>query len=108
MLGAQEGVLRPGKSELGRHVSETIYIRRPTMSNTQQIVEVRIRFLNWLALACLAFLLIATAAHSQLTSGTILGTVTDTSGAALGGAKVTATNVDTGFIRTTIADSAGN
>src|SRR5262245_8441917 len=78
------------------------------MSNTQQIVEVRIRFLNWLALACLAFLLIATSAYSQLTSGTILGTVTDTSGAALARARVTATNADTGFTRTTIADNAGN
>jgi len=37
---------------------------------------------------------------AQITSGTILGTITDPSGAAIPGASVTATNVDTGFERT--------
>ncbi len=78
------------------------------MTNTRQMVEVQVRFLNWLLLAFSAFLLIATSAHSQLTGGTILGTVTDASGAAVTGAKVTAANVDTGFTRTTTADNAGN
>jgi outer membrane receptor protein involved in Fe transport len=78
------------------------------MTNTRQVIEVQIRFLNWLVLGCLAFLLIVTVAHSQLTGGTILGAVTDESGAAVTGAKVTATNVDTGFTRTTTADNAGN
>jgi Carboxypeptidase regulatory-like domain/TonB-dependent Receptor Plug Domain len=45
---------------------------------------------------------------AQITTGTILGTVSDASGAVLPGAAVTATNLDTGLVRTTITDEAGN
>ena len=43
----------------------------------------------------------ATPASAQTFRGTILGTVTDTSGAAILNAKVTAHNVDTGVDRST-------
>lgn len=46
--------------------------------------------------------------RAQFTAGTILGTVTDPSGAAMPGATVTATNLDTGFVRTAQTDPAGN
>jgi hypothetical protein len=46
--------------------------------------------------------------RAQLTSGTILGTVTDPSGAAIPAATVTATNVETGFVRTVQTNNAGD
>src|SRR5947208_83677 len=82
------------------------YSRRLTMTSKPRIGRRPLGFLDWFVLAL--FSLIATSAYSQLTSGTILGTVTDASGAVLGGAKVIATNLDTGFTRTVTADSAGN
>jgi len=39
--------------------------------------------------------------------GSIVGTVTDPSGAVLGGAKITATEIGTGASRTTTADAQG-
>ena len=44
---------------------------------------------------------------AQLTTGTILGTVKDQSEAVLPGATVTATNVETGIVRTTTSGSRG-
>ena len=52
-------------------------------------------------------LLIATPAAAQVTSGTILGTVTDGTGAILPGATVAATNNDTGFVRGMTTDVSG-
>ncbi len=40
--------------------------------------------------------------------GAVLGAVTDQSGAVVPGAKVTVTNLDTGFAKTDLTDSAGN
>jgi Carboxypeptidase regulatory-like domain/TonB dependent receptor len=50
---------------------------------------------------------IATISSAQVTTGTFLGFVTDASGAALGGAKVTATNEATGLTRNVTANSSG-
>jgi hypothetical protein len=50
---------------------------------------------------------LAPAASAQVTSATIVGTVSDASGAALPGATVTARNVDTGFNRTVPANDVG-
>jgi hypothetical protein len=61
---------------------------------------------------CLSFvlplLLFSLRAYSQTTSTTILGTVTDTSGAAIAGAKVTTTNVNTGIKREDKTSEAGD
>ncbi|HTZ75500.1 MAG TPA: carboxypeptidase regulatory-like domain-containing protein [Candidatus Aquilonibacter sp.] len=59
---------------------------------------VRIAWL--LALAVIVFL-VARPAAAQTFRGTILGTVTDTTGAAIVGATVEIQNVDTGLVRTT-------
>jgi hypothetical protein len=45
--------------------------------------------------------------HAQLSTGDILGNVTDTSGAALSGAKVTAVNTQTHDAHTVTTDSTG-
>jgi hypothetical protein len=56
----------------------------------------------------LLFLLSMTSgASAQQTTGTIVGTVADQTGAVVSGATVKATNVDTGFTRTATANSFG-
>lgn len=47
------------------------------------------------------------AADAQVTSAAVVGTITDTSGAALPGATVTARNVDTGFVRAVPTNESG-
>src|SRR6188768_1217648 len=60
-----------------------------------------------LLLAVLVASPLVSLAHAQVTSATIIGTVTDSSGAALPGASVTARNVDTGFNRTVPSNEDG-
>jgi len=55
-----------------------------------------------------ALLLFAAGAFAQSTLGTILGTVTDASGAVVVGATVTITNTDEGTARTLNTDNDGN
>jgi len=55
-----------------------------------------------------ALLLFATGASAQSTLDTILGTVTDSSGAVIVGATVTITNTDEGTARTSTTDANGN
>jgi hypothetical protein len=57
--------------------------------------------------ALLLLLPLVSISHAQVTSATIVGTVTDSSGAALPGATVTARNVDTGFNRTVPSNEDG-
>ncbi len=56
---------------------------------------------------CLACCLIAAPLWGQTNSGSLQGTVTDPSGAALAGATVTARNMDTGLAITTVTTEAG-
>src|SRR4051794_20257328 len=53
-------------------------------------------------------LLLAAPAFSQTDRGTITGTVTDPAGAAVAGAKVTATDITTNEIRETTTTGEGN
>lgn len=57
--------------------------------------------------ALVMVLVCASGARAQNETGTILGTATDSSGAALVGAKVTATNGGTNVSQSTVADTAG-
>lgn len=56
---------------------------------------------------CASALLFATGAYGQAVSGTLLGTVTDQSGATIPGARVTLTEQNTGVTRATDATTAG-
>ncbi|HEY8147664.1 MAG TPA: carboxypeptidase regulatory-like domain-containing protein, partial [Vicinamibacteria bacterium] len=59
------------------------------------------------AFICCVLLLLATSAQAQVATGTILGNVKDSSGAAVPGASVTATNLGTQFSRTATTDASG-
>ncbi|MFB3922961.1 MAG: TonB-dependent receptor domain-containing protein [Terriglobia bacterium] len=59
-------------------------------------------------LGLLILLGVCSLAWAQFTSGTILGTISDPSAAAVPGAQVTATNLDTGFVRTVETSQAGD
>lgn len=64
------------------------------------------RILSVLVIAALGFAL--PSAFAQGTSGSLSGLVTDPSGAALVGASVTLTNVDTDYVQTTKTDKTGS
>ncbi len=65
------------------------------------------RFFLGLSLGVLMLLVSATAV-AQTSTATILGTVTDNSGAVIVGAQITATNTATGFTRSAASDKAGS
>lgn len=59
------------------------------------------------AVLLLAGIISLPAAHAQSVYGTIVGSVRDTSGAALPSVTITVTNTGTGLVRTTITDAVG-
>ena len=59
------------------------------------------------ALSALA-LLFALSAYSQAVNGTLLGTVTDSSGAVIANAKVTATETNTSINHSAVTNESGN
>jgi hypothetical protein len=61
---------------------------------------------KWAAMA-MVLALAAGPARAQVSTGSILGAVTDASGAAVPGALVTATNIDTQFSRSVATDASG-
>ncbi|MEO5821171.1 MAG: carboxypeptidase-like regulatory domain-containing protein, partial [Vicinamibacteraceae bacterium] len=68
---------------------------------------VRLRQLLTACLIVLAPLSLARTASAQAVTGTILGTVSDSSGAVLPGVAVTVKQAETGFTRTLTSDSNG-
>src|SRR5450432_729029 len=69
--------------------------------NSKEIVRMRVRLLT-----CL--LLLTTALSAQTFRGTILGTVTDATGAVVSGAQVTVRNANTGLERVTLTSADGS
>ena len=67
-----------------------------------------VRWLMILGVAVLVLLAMGVAAGAQTFRGTILGTVTDSSGAAISGATVTIKNTDTGLVRTVTTSADGS
>ncbi len=55
----------------------------------------------------IAILVVALNAPAQYTTASLSGTVTDSTGAVLPEAKITARNVDTGFTQTVTSDASG-
>jgi hypothetical protein len=62
---------------------------------------------RWTGCVLVVLSTVVPAAEGQLTRGTISGTVTDSSGAVLPGARVTITNQDTGLVRSATASDDG-
>ena len=63
----------------------------------------------WVSLLALGILLVAARpAMGQAVNATLLGTVTDSSGAAVASAKVTITETNTGISRTSQTNDSGN
>src|ERR1700686_645567 len=64
---------------------------------------------RFLAIAALLMAIVfSVSTNAQTFRGTILGTVTDTSGAAVSGATVSVKNTGTGLLRTVTTDDDGN
>ena len=68
--------------------------------------------MKWLARSvrtiCVFALCLSPMLHAQLTTATLIGIVTDSTGAVVAGAKVTAVNVDTHFRSTVVSTSSGD
>ncbi len=60
-----------------------------------------------LFLAALLACLLSLPAYSQTTTGRILGTITDATGATVNGAVVTVTDVERGTVRTFTTETSG-
>ena len=70
-------------------------------------VQTRIDLLRVALWLVLGLVLSSPAAFGQ-GSASIVGTITDPSGAVIPNAKITITGVDTGFVRTTTTNTTGN
>jgi len=66
------------------------------------------KFLNFLLVAAVCFLLLPAAALAQFENGSIVGTVKDSSGAVISGATVTVTNIATGIVSTRTSNDSGD
>src|SRR5438128_3177192 len=82
-------------------------LRRFSMAHRRRLAATRLGVPCSL-LAALSLWVLAVPGHAQITSGTILGTVTDKTGAVVAGASIKATNLETGFTGTTRTDNDGN
>jgi hypothetical protein len=75
----------------------------------ESVMNRSIRSLLALLLLCLGFIVLRPATtQAQTFRGTILGTVTDSSGGAVAGASVTIKNLDTGLLRTVTTSDDGS
>jgi hypothetical protein len=76
------------------------------MINTARTMKL-LKRLSGIVIAMAALFFCATALHAQTVTGTITGIVTDSSGAIISGAAVTAHNLDTGVNSPTTTNSSG-
>jgi hypothetical protein len=77
--------------------------------NMRTLSKVASRRASWLAVVLLAVisLMTSTAVYAQSDNGSIVGTVTDTTGAVIPNAAITVTNVDTGLKFTSKSNDSG-
>ena len=66
------------------------------------------RILRWACALCALAIFAQVSAFAQAVTGTVLGTVTDASGAVVANAPITLTEVNTGVSRTTATNTSGN
>src|SRR3982750_4428263 len=64
-------------------------------------------YARWSVAGLLFFTGLAPVAEAQISTAAVVGTMTDSSGGAVGGVKVTATNIETGLIYTGETNSSG-
>src|SRR5579859_596519 len=77
------------------------------MKNQMNLSGASFQTILIVACALLLALSCATALQAQITTAALRGSVTDEQGAAIAGAEVTITNVDTGFTRRMVSASDG-
>ena len=77
------------------------------MTLHSSVVLLRRLVIGPVAVAAILGVAFAPTLHGQVATGTILGGVSDASGAAVPGAVVTATNINTRFTRSTTTDGSG-
>lgn len=77
-------------------------LRSPITLRARTAIRKQFLFATWVAAICLAM-----QANAQLTTATLTGTVTDSSGAAIAGAAVKLDNVNRGTSRTSSTDAGG-
>ena len=84
---------------------------RDTLRSTLQRSSKPINTIDTIVRLCRisgGFLLVSASILMAQTSGTIVGTVHDTSGAEIAGATITVTNIERGTSQTVVSDSAGD
>src|SRR6266496_2483973 len=73
----------------------------------KRILDFLLGFAHSIPVCLLLLCLGSRMGYPQATTGTILGTVSDSSGSVVPGATVTATHVETSLTRTTVTDGLG-
>src|SRR5262249_40578958 len=100
----------PGGAARGPRLTNMLPHLFRSMEEAMQMTCGVIRAPRWLCTA-LVFLCVLTLvpayAHAQAVSGTILGTVTDSTGSVVPGATVTIVNTGTGLTRTVTTEASG-
>src|SRR5215213_893469 len=95
-----------------RAATHAFLVKAQAIQQSLQIFRLPIRFggamktRKFLALALMILIPVWTAS-AQSDRGSITGTVTDPSGAAVSGVKITATNLETGEVRDTVTNDEG-
>ena len=87
----------------GTNTMQVINAVTRAISSSQRILTATFRFIAVLLLVLAGF----ATAKAQQTNATIVGNVTDTTGAVMAGAKVTATEGSTNTVRSTVTDNNG-
>src|SRR5580704_17819417 len=97
------------RSAMTRCMVEEVSIMR-SRGGDSMIAMLQVRGFSMSRLACAAWLLLFALhvpLYGQVTGATVNGTVTDTTGAVLSGAKIVIQNVATGVARDAVTDAAG-
>jgi Carboxypeptidase regulatory-like domain/TonB dependent receptor-like, beta-barrel len=98
----------PGALVRGKRLNQSRGIEKQFLNYEESEMNRSFRNLGVLCFVAVLFLLVSSTSNAQTFRGTILGTVTDSSGAAVPGVTVTIKNVDTGLTRTVVTSDDGS